>query len=223
MPEIPDRDCNSLQQPEELSVKYSSLLLVAAVLLSLAAVSTARPGANAVVTTNQGVCDDLQNATPGLYGLCVSFCEAQDCVPDFSLDDPFQNCQVSSPGLLAQYNRRKQADDPSMPCVQEGSACPCWSSDELSQLRHPAPQDTAACLNGASNTRWSILGENATGSYATRVFGDANGSCFISDACDDGSCLGVSRNLQVSPEEGVACQAGASSAAHARNIDCGTP
>ena len=38
---------------------------------------------------NEGVCDELMFYTPGLYGLCVAFCEAQDCVPDDGLDDPF--------------------------------------------------------------------------------------------------------------------------------------
>lgn len=28
---------------------------------------------------NEGVCDELIGLTPGLYGLCVAFCEAQDC------------------------------------------------------------------------------------------------------------------------------------------------
>ena len=27
---------------------------------------------------NEGVCDSLNGATPGLYGLCVAYCEAQD-------------------------------------------------------------------------------------------------------------------------------------------------
>ena len=32
---------------------------------------------------NEGVCDGLLGATPGLYGLCVGFCEAQDCEADY--------------------------------------------------------------------------------------------------------------------------------------------
>ena len=27
---------------------------------------------------NEGVCDVLQGGSPGLYGLCVAYCEAQD-------------------------------------------------------------------------------------------------------------------------------------------------
>ena len=32
---------------------------------------------------NEGVCDSLQMAKPGLYGLCVAYCEALDC-PDLA-------------------------------------------------------------------------------------------------------------------------------------------
>ena len=47
-----------------------------------------------------GICRDLKYATPGLYGLCVAFCEARQCRPDFSLDNPFEDCRPSSARLL---------------------------------------------------------------------------------------------------------------------------
>ncbi len=63
---------------------------------------------------NEGVCDDLTTATPGLFGLCVAFCEAQDCDPDLTADDPFASCKPGSQKVLAQYNKRKGAGDPDM-------------------------------------------------------------------------------------------------------------
>lgn len=79
----------------------------------------------------EGVCDDLLWATPGLYGLCVAFCEAQDCQLTINAvsgevieSDP--NCMPSSLKLLDVYNRRRSIDDPPMPCVNEVT-CPCWS------------------------------------------------------------------------------------------------
>ena len=68
--------------------------------LSLLAASTAM-----AAQPNEGVCDELIDATPGLYGLCIAFCEAQDCQPDYELDDSYENCTPSSPKLLARYTR----------------------------------------------------------------------------------------------------------------------
>jgi len=81
---------------------------------------------------NEGVCDVLINATPGLYGLCIAFCEAQDCEYNLDAEDPFENCRPSNPRILEVYNRKKQATDPDMPCIQE--PCPCWSQEELEAL-----------------------------------------------------------------------------------------
>ena len=84
---------------------------------------------------NEGVCDELIGATPGLYGLCVGFCEAQDCRPtlDAMGELTFDHCNPSSPRLLENYKKRMQPGDPSMPCVAEGE-CPCWTEAELETL-----------------------------------------------------------------------------------------
>jgi hypothetical protein len=200
-------------------VKHLSLILFAAALLGLTSPADARSPA----ALNAGVCDGLQDATPGLYGLCVSFCEAQTCVPDFSLEDPFQNCKPSSVRLLEQYNRRKGTGDPEMPCVQRSVPCPCWSSTEITQLRHPAPGDTAVCSNGPSQAYWAISGANGSGSYGTVVFGNSTGVCYLMDSCQDGNCLGVTRNLLISAEQGAACQASAATSASLRGISCTSP
>ena len=53
--------------------------------LSLGMVLATGTGGSAVAMTpddatpaNEDVCLDLKNYTPGLYGLCVAYCEAQD-------------------------------------------------------------------------------------------------------------------------------------------------
>jgi len=79
---------------------------------------------------NEGICDDLQSSTPGLYGLCVAYCEAQDCAPDFSLENPWDNCRPGSQKVLDRYNAKKTAADPDMPCLVAG-ACPCFTQEEL--------------------------------------------------------------------------------------------
>jgi hypothetical protein len=73
---------------------------------------------------NEGVCDSLQGATPGLYGLCVAYCEAQD-LDSFEKEPPRTK-------ILANYNKKKQASDPDMPCMQ--IPCPCWTDAELASI-----------------------------------------------------------------------------------------
>jgi hypothetical protein len=75
---------------------------------------------------NEGVCNVLQEPgiTPGLYGLCVAYCEAQD-LDTFDKEPP-------NTKILGNYNKRKQASDPAMPCVKV--PCPCWSADEMGSI-----------------------------------------------------------------------------------------
>lgn len=87
---------------------------------------------------NEGVCDVLkaEGITPGLYGLCVAYCEALDCDEDIASLSPEEivtECRPASPVILEKYNALKKDTDPDMPCVQEGS-CPCWSSEEISAI-----------------------------------------------------------------------------------------
>jgi len=91
-------------------------------------------GSAAYAEPNVGVCDVLQSYPKGLYGLCVAFCEAQDCVATF--DEATQtlvfpkNCTPSSASTLAKYeSRRVGTDAPPMPCINDG--CPCWSEAEM--------------------------------------------------------------------------------------------
>lgn len=91
---------------------------------------------------NEGVCDVLKaNATPGLYGLCVAYCEAQDL-------DLVGDKETPNNKILANYRKKMQAGDPDMPCIQV--PCPCWSAEQLANVGATA---TPTC--------------NATGSVAT--------------------------------------------------------
>ena len=74
---------------------------------------------------NEGVCDALQGGTPGLYGLCVAYCEAQDL--DLVGDKETPNTKI-----LANYRKKMQAGDPDMPCIQV--PCPCWTADQLANV-----------------------------------------------------------------------------------------
>jgi hypothetical protein len=86
----------------------------------------------------EDICDDLKGATRGLYGLCVAFCEAHDseCVPDFSLENPFRDCKKRDRKILEKYRQKMREGDPEMPCLPSAGedpefACPCWSQEDL--------------------------------------------------------------------------------------------
>ena len=63
----------------------SQIPLMAIALLSVSAHAQTPDG---LAPVNEGVCDDLIGGTPGLYGLCVAFCEAQDCTAPADLTSP---------------------------------------------------------------------------------------------------------------------------------------
>ena len=95
------------------------------------------PGAtpDGITPAEETTCDDLKHGTPGLYGLCVAFCEAHDCVPDFELDDPFANCKKNDRKILDKYRQKMRDGDPDMPCIPSVDddpevACPCWSQNQ---------------------------------------------------------------------------------------------
>jgi hypothetical protein len=64
----------------------------------------------------EDTCDSLRGATPGLYGLCVAYCEAHDADLISPSGDP-NELNTPNQRILANYNRRKKESDPPMPCV----------------------------------------------------------------------------------------------------------
>jgi hypothetical protein len=87
---------------------------------------------------NEGVCDMLIGATPGLFGLCNAYCEAQD-LDSFDKEPPRTK-------ILENYNKKKQAGDPDMPCVQ--APCPCWTPAELASI---SADGQAVCVEPATD------------------------------------------------------------------------
>ena len=73
---------------------------------------------------NEGVCDVLHGGTPGLYGLCVAYCEAQD-LDTFDKEPPRTK-------ILENYRKKMREGDPDMPCMQV--PCPCWTAEELASI-----------------------------------------------------------------------------------------
>jgi len=86
------------------------------------------------------VCDPLRadGITKGLYGLCVAFCEAQDyaelATPITDAELAILETNAPAGRILENYNKKKQATDPAMPCILVEEPCPCWSAEELASI-----------------------------------------------------------------------------------------
>ena len=90
----------------------------------------------------ENVCEPLTEATPGLYGLCVAYCEAHDADLISPQGDPSE-LKMPDQRILNKYNRKKKESDPPMPCVLDESGddslgdCPCWTAVQLDQMMPP--------------------------------------------------------------------------------------
>lgn len=104
-----------------LSVASAACVIAVLGLTSNVAIATTPDGET---PANEGVCDPLMDATKGLYGLCVAYCEAQD------LDDIDK--EPANTKILENYRKKMNAGDPDMPCVQV--ECPCFTGDDLSAM-----------------------------------------------------------------------------------------
>ena len=173
---------------------------------------------------NEGVCDLLVYRTPGLYGMCIAYCEAHDAdliSPAGDLDD----LNVPNRKILENYRKKMEAGDPDMPCVR--TPCPCWSAEELAGLRSPSSTDSTFCTKDAEAVNnitnidlWDI---RSAGSYITWVI--SVGSfvttpvCQLRDTCADGNCLNVIRRFQITQEEFEVCEPQVASSAADRGLD----
>jgi hypothetical protein len=136
---------------------------------SIALVVLAGPAAFA--DEPESVCDPLlvsNGGTPGLYGLCNAYCEAQGCG-----ENPL--CQAENPGdawgahscgcedVLGNYNKKRLAGDPEMPCILPAE-CPCFDADYLAN----EISTITACVDNETSTRNQSLtnGSDADGCRA---------------------------------------------------------
>jgi len=89
-------------------------------------------------------CDVLkEGAAKGLYGLCVAYCEAQDCDSDLFLANA---CKESNPRILANFIKKAGVDGPTMPCLKPAATCVCWEPEEVENLQICTITDTASTL-----------------------------------------------------------------------------
>lgn len=93
-------------------------------------------GSDHVTPEEESVCDELAEATPGLYGLCVAYCEALDGPSEIEegVDIDSLDLEIPHARLLKNYERKMREGDPRMPCVTYTRSCPVWSQEELYEI-----------------------------------------------------------------------------------------
>ena len=167
-----------------------AMVTAAAVLMAGATFSTAvAQTPDGETPANEGVCDSLQGtATPGLYGLCVAYCEAQD-LDSFDKSPPNEK-------ILANYRKKMRAGDPDMPCIQV--PCPCWSAAEMDSIT----ADSAAAACPSATNKIQII-DNAPRTKFAEGDKGANRCRYI----DLNSVPPTVRSFQITAEEAQSCYA----------------
>lgn len=195
-----------------------SAILLALLLLGSWPITTAAQTPDRVTPANEGVCEGLKAAgvTSGLYGLCVSYCEALDC-PDPSVGPKklSAQCRAQSPTILEAYKQRKTAADPAMPCVKP-PGCPCWSAAEIAPIGLTyTPNEVANFPNSFPSYSTFALVENRTatnefpyGAYQLVQidFSDVNVCRYFNADFAPGAPAPVIRVQEVTNSEAAACK-----------------
>lgn len=118
-------------------LSITAVILVAGLTGMSSSVIAATP--DGTTPANEGICDQLIGGTPGLYGLCVAYCEAQDL--DSMAKEP------PNTKILDNYRKKMKAGDPDMPCVY--TPCPCWTDEQLASITSDGL--AAACLRNTGS------------------------------------------------------------------------
>lgn len=195
---------------------------------------------------SEDICNDLKSSTPGLYGLCVAFCEAQD-IGELDVNDPFLlGNKPADPKLLDLYNRKKQPNDPDMPCVKIDDPnypdCPCWSQEELDKIftrtALPGQRDSDQCFSISSPPAVKEIhyiveagGDVGSWSFGTRAYAvehEVVGGRFVGPSCEffDKEVLSyepivsVHRQMLLTEEEMAGCISEILARADAAGVDC---
>ena len=138
------------------------LILIAVTFAIIGSVPASAQTPDGQTPAEETVCDPLIGATPGLYGLCVAYCEAHDADILSPYGEPAQ-LDVPNRMILQNYNSKKADFDPPMPCVQqaEGESCPCWTAGQLLTILPPSMNIDVnfdnACFNDPSQSTLALL------------------------------------------------------------------
>jgi hypothetical protein len=138
------------------------LILIAVTFALISSVPATAQTPDGLTPAVETVCDDLIGYTPGLYGLCVAYCEAHDAQLLSPSGDP---AELDRPNrqILRNYNSLRSDSDPTMPCVpadEPQDSCPCWTADELLEVLPPISNIDVNLAHAYRNSNISAVLEN---------------------------------------------------------------
>lgn len=112
---------------------YASILTVTLFTMSTPTMAGTPDG---LTPNNEVICDGLKDATKGLYGLCIAYCEATDSPEDLSSEAEIAALHKHSAKILENYYKKRQVGDPQMPCAThyDETACPAWTRDQINSV-----------------------------------------------------------------------------------------
>jgi len=132
-----------LYNVEVWKMKYISTIFLPFIVVGfLVATSVVAQTPDGETPAQETVCDELKGATPGLYGLCVAYCEAQD-LDEFM--QTVQNGKIPGEKIIDKYRAKMKDGDPDMPCLVSAPTCPCFAGLAACQAAYTgAPNE--ACM-----------------------------------------------------------------------------
>ena len=164
------------------------------------------------------ICDPLiDSTTPGLYGMCRSYCEARDVKALFAAGKvsakKAERYAKKQERILARYNETKENSDPDMPCVSETQVCPCWASSQTSPNFWNDKTLGAICANQDLPTmRLSEIGtatSDTTHPEYTRMkalsYSQDNGITFAHYCANEDTATGTSMLEPINETEAIVC------------------
>lgn len=189
-------------------LKLHSIISILITLVSLSAFNFANANDDETPAVEE-ICDVLIGGTPGLYGLCVAYCEAQDGEVDLTSEEAIMDLSTPSRKILANYDRKIREGDPKMPCVNYQTTCPGWSQTELEDLGTHGL--TALDYENETTQRFFDLEEDRRADDTVRamIFTSAEKfytSYFHRTSSDVSNNTSGVRNLEVTQEEFEACK-----------------
>lgn len=167
--------------------KLASLFVFASLVVAAPAIAETPDGET---PANEGVCDVVKSGTPGLYGLCVAYCEAQDL-------DIVGDKETPNNKILGNYRKKMQPGDPDMPCLKV--PCPCWTDAELAAITGRAVADSISC---ASTTTTAQIRNTTNLQFATADTGRQPPLCRFTDTTTSPR---ISRRFEITAVEAQSC------------------
>jgi hypothetical protein len=181
-------NCGSIESMKYLKGSAILLTLTLASLMA-AGIPDSSPTPDGETPAEESVCDELDGASPGLYGLCVAYCEAQDC--DFEAARSGQ-CNAPNPKLLGIYDKKRGTEDPPMPCLVPEAECPCFGAEDLAALSLDTCEgvDFGTVVNLILTDSSGQGGESGPdGAFAEMNLGDGSGRCMYHEMGPSGPIL----------------------------------